>query len=61
MRSPAQVVFYQARAGYQGPDHVRYAVTNKHGEVATYDVAITVKEAPLQQTKPGADAGSQRL
>jgi hypothetical protein len=54
MRSPAQVSFYQARAGYEGPDHVRYEVTNEQGEFATYDVAITVKEAC-------GDAGSQRL
>jgi len=61
LKTPAQVVFYQAKTGYQGADHVRYEVTSENGEVATYDVAITVKEAPLQQNKPSGEAGSQRL
>jgi len=43
----AQVVFYQARASYTGPDHVSYQVTSENGEVATYDVTITVKAAPV--------------
>jgi hypothetical protein len=46
VKVPAQVVFYQARAGYSGPDHVKYEVTSENGEVATYDVTINVKEAP---------------
>jgi hypothetical protein len=37
----SEVVFYQAHSGYTGPDH---QVTNENGEVATYDVKITVKE-----------------
>jgi len=61
IKTPAQVVFYQARAGYQGPVHARYEVTNEQGEFATYDVAITVQEAPPQQNKPSEDAGSQLL
>src|SRR5262249_46590967 len=60
LKTPAQVVFYQAKAGYQGPDHVRYEVTTEQGQVATYDVAITVKEAPPSQSKPQVE-GSQRL
>lgn len=41
---PAEVVFYQARAGYVGSDHVVYAVSDYNGEVNTYDVTIDVKE-----------------
>jgi hypothetical protein len=43
MNTPAQVIFYVANAGYAGPDHVKYEATGEHGEVATYDVTITVK------------------
>ena len=46
VKTPVQVVFYQARAGYTGPDEVKYEVTSANGEVATYDVTITVKELP---------------
>jgi hypothetical protein len=44
LRIPAQVVFYQARAGATGSDHVVYEVTSENGEVGTYDVIINVKE-----------------
>ena len=53
IKTPAQVVFYQARAGYTGPDHLDYEVTSVNGEVATYDVTITVKALPA----PSAPAG----
>ena len=46
IKVPAQVVFYQAREGYTGPDHVSYDVTNSNGEVGAFDVTITVKAAP---------------
>jgi hypothetical protein len=46
LKIPAQVVFYQARAGATGSDHLVYLVTNPTGEVGTYDVTITIKEAP---------------
>jgi hypothetical protein len=46
LRTPAQVVFYQARAGGTGSDHLVYVVTNPTGEVGSYDVTITIKEAP---------------
>ena len=48
LKTPAQVVFYQARAGAVGTDHVVYEVTTSSGEVGTYDVTITIKEAPEQ-------------
>jgi hypothetical protein len=51
---PAQVVFYQAREGYTGPDHVSYDVTNADGELGAFDVAITVKGAPAPMA-PGND------
>ena len=49
LKTPAQVVFYLARGGYEGPDHVKYEVTSENGEVATYDVTITVKAPPEQK------------
>jgi len=59
LKVPVEVVFYQARSGYTGPDHVAYQVTSENGEVATYDVTITVKQgpAPSKPSEPGA--GSQ--
>jgi len=55
MKVPAQVVYYQARAGYLGSDHLNYEVTSENGEVATYDVTITVKAEPV--TTPPAAKG----
>jgi hypothetical protein len=54
IRVPAQVVFYQAREGYMGPDHVSYDVTNADGELGAFDVAITVRAAPAPMA-PGND------
>jgi hypothetical protein len=55
VKTPARVVFYQARAGYVGPDHLNYEVTSESGEVSTYDFAITVKAPPNPpQTAKGA-------
>jgi hypothetical protein len=48
LKMPAQVVFYQARAGVTGSDHLVYEVANPTGEVGTYDVGINIKEAPEQ-------------
>jgi hypothetical protein len=55
VKTPVQLVFYQARAGYAGLDEVKYEVTSADGQVATYEVTITVKELPAQ-TKPGERA-----
>lgn len=49
IKTPAQVVFYLARRGYEGPDHVKYEVTSENGEVAAYDVTITVKAPPKRE------------
>lgn len=46
LKTPVQVVFYQARVGYAGPDHVSYEVTSANGEVGAYDVTIDVRAAP---------------
>ncbi len=54
IKVPAQVVFYQAREGYTGPDHVRYEVANADGEIGSFDVAITVKAAPAPNA-PGSE------
>ena len=53
LKIPAQVVFYQARAGATGRDHIVYEVTDFNGEVGTYDVTIKIKEAPEQVRPPG--------
>ena len=55
LKTPAQAVFYLAHAGYAGPDHVKYEVTTENGEVATYDVTITVKAAPAQSPPATGD------
>jgi hypothetical protein len=60
LKTPAQVVFYLAHAGYVGPDHVKYEVTSENGEVATNDVTIAVKAPPAQRPTAG-DAGVRPL
>ena len=60
LKTPAQVVFYVARIGYAGPDHVKYEVTSENGEVASYDVTITVKPEPAQ-APPAGNAGEHLL
>lgn len=55
--NPAQVAFYQARAGATGTDHLVYAVINPSGAVATYDVTINIKEAP----KPASTTKEQKI
>jgi hypothetical protein len=55
LKTPALVVFYQAKEGYSGSDHVSYAVTNAAGQTQGYDVTITVKPAPA-----GAAPGSPK-
>jgi hypothetical protein len=51
------VVFYQARAGTVGTDHLVYAVINPTGEVASHDVTINIKKAP-KDAKP---SGGSRI
>ena len=46
VKAPAQVIFYEFRVGYAGPDHVKYEVTSENGAVATYDTTIAVKAGP---------------
>ena len=58
LKTPAQVVFYQARPDYAGPDHVGYEATDSNGEVASYDVTITVKPAPAP-TPPAGGTGTR--
>ena len=60
LKTPAQVVFYLAHAGYVGPDHVKYEVTSANGEVATNDVTIVVKPPPAPRPTAG-DAGVRPL
>jgi hypothetical protein len=47
LKTPAQVVFYQAKEGYLGSDKVRYEVTAANGEVGIYEVIINVKPAQV--------------
>lgn len=58
LKIPAQVVFYRARAGSAGPDHVIYKVTSANGEVETFDVTITVKPAPPPSAPNGEKGNS---
>jgi len=53
LKAPAQVVFYESRAGYAGPDHVNYEVTSENGDVAIYDVKITVKAGEMPSQPDG--------
>jgi hypothetical protein len=55
LKTPAQVVFYLAHAGYAGPDRVKYEVTSENGEVATYEITINVKAAPAQSPPATGD------
>lgn len=43
---PAEVVFYQARPGAAGTDHLVYEVVNASHKVDAYDVTITIRQAP---------------
>ena len=53
LKIPAQVIFYQARAGYAGRDHVVYEVASENEEVVVNDVTIDVKATPA----PGGATG----
>ena len=57
LKVPARVVLYTANTGYTGPDHVKYEVTDENGQVATYDVTITVKAAPAESPPAGTTEG----
>jgi hypothetical protein len=51
---PVQVVFYNPKEGYVGPDHVIYEVADSNGQMTTYDFTITVKTGPpAPKAKPG--------
>jgi hypothetical protein len=58
LKTPAQIVFYQAREGYTGPDHISYEVTNPDGELGAFDVAITVKPAPAPKAPGNEQKGT---
>jgi hypothetical protein len=57
LKTPAQVMFYQGNADYQGADELVYEVASANGDVGVYNVSITVKEAP----KPAPPTPSDRL
>ncbi len=46
LKTPAQVLFYQGNADYQGADELAYEVTSSNGDVGVYNISVTVKEAP---------------
>jgi hypothetical protein len=54
LKTPALVVFYQAKDGYSGSDHVSYAVTNAEGQTQGYDVTIAVKPAAAAGDEPAS-------
>jgi hypothetical protein len=57
LKTPAQVMFYQGGADYQGADELAYEVTSANGEVGVYNISITVKEAP----KPAPPTAGEKL
>jgi hypothetical protein len=57
LKAPARVVFYTAKTGYTGPDHVKYETTDENGQVDTYDVTIAVKAAPAESPPAGTIGG----
>jgi len=46
LKTPAQIVFYQARSGTVGTDHLVYAVVGLDGKVNGFDVTITIRDSP---------------
>jgi hypothetical protein len=53
IKLPVEVVFYQAKQGYAGPDHVRYEIADVNGATSTYDVSIKVEPISPKPSKPG--------
>jgi hypothetical protein len=46
LKVPVQVVFYQARRGLVGVDHVVYEVVNQNGKIQKFEVTVNVKQSP---------------
>lgn len=46
LKLPVQILFYLARPGVAGRDHLLYTVTSQNGEVGGYDVTIKINPAP---------------
>ncbi len=57
LQTPAQVVFYQGNADYQGADELAYEVTSSNGEVGVYNISVAVKPA----VTPAPSTPGQRL
>jgi hypothetical protein len=57
LKTPTQVAFYLANDNYVGPDKVSFEVTAEDGEVATYEITITVKAAPPASPPDGEAKG----
>jgi hypothetical protein len=57
LKTAAEVVYYSARIGYAGADHLVYQISSPNGAVDTFDVTITVKEAP----RPPLPGDGQKL
>ena len=53
LKTSAQVVLYQARAGATGNDHFAYAVVGLDGRINGYDVTITIREPPKAPISSG--------
>ena len=54
LQAPANVIFYTGNAGYSGPDEIVYEVADAKGQVAIYNITVTVKEGPKPDIKlPG--------
>ena len=60
LKTPAQVVFHQARGGTTGSDHLVYVVANPTGEVGSYDVTINIKTTPAKPRNEGVSCLMER-
>ena len=58
IKLPAEAVFYQSRAGFQGQDNLTYEVKSSNGKLDTYHIIVEVKAkaepppAPKQSGSP---------
>jgi hypothetical protein len=57
LKTPAQITFYEGRAGSTGTDHLIYEVVDFNGEVGVYDVTVEITES----AKPSVPGKEQPL
>jgi hypothetical protein len=55
LKTPVQVVFYEARPETTGSDHLVYTVKSENGEIGIFDVTINIKPAHKSPSKPSQE------